>query len=244
IFVRELAARRRVILMDNRGMGAAKAPDGPISIGQMAQDAIGLLETLGIAKADVLGWSMGGIIAQEMARARPDLVATLTLCATMAESAQLMPRLDRMAGMSLGELQQAMFPKTWADAHPEVFARLPARTRPPDLDVIGRQYAALKQWRGSQRDLPNLRCPVLLLGGTEDWISPPDNLRSMARAIPGARLELLPEAGHWMMHQYPLHMARLVNAFLAQAAAAELPPAAWGLRPPDPPLAWASASMS
>ena len=239
VFVRQLAGDHRVILMDNRGMGTAKAPDGPISIGQMAQDAIGLLEALGIAKADVLGWSMGGIIAQEMALARPDLVGALALCGTMSDSSGLMPVLDRMAAMPPEELKRAMFPKAWAAANPKALSDLPGSARPPDPDVVARQYAALGQWRGTLRNLPDLRCPVLLLGGAEDWVSPPEKLQRMARAIPGARLELLIGAGHWMMHQYPQQMAQAVNEFLALSAAAQTA-GAWsgffgGLHPPRAP---------
>ncbi|MBU1042222.1 MAG: alpha/beta hydrolase [Proteobacteria bacterium] len=219
-FVRSLAANHRVILMDNRGMGVSKAPDGPLSINQMARDAIGLLDALGIARADVLGWSMGGCIAQEMALARPNLVASLILYSTMGDSTGILPVLDRMAAMTPAQLQQALFPKAWADAHPDVFARLPARTRPPDMNIIARQYAAIGQWRGALRDLPSLRCPVLLLGGLDDWVTPPERLRQLAQAIPGAQLEMLPQSGHWMMHQYPQQMAWLINAFLTRTALA------------------------
>ncbi len=215
-FVRALAAQRRVILLDNRGMGASKAPDGPISIEQMALDAAGLLDALGIVKADLLGWSMGGFIAQELALARPDLVGSLVLYATMADNSGIIPVLDRMASMPPADFLQAMFPSPWAAAHPEVFKRLPASTRPPDMGVITRQYAAIGQWRGTLRELPNLRCPVLLLGGLDDWVTPPGHLRKLAMAIPGAQVEMLPEAGHWMMHQYPRQMALLIHEFLAR----------------------------
>lgn len=215
-FVRALAAQRRVILLDNRGMGASKAPDGPMSIEQMARDAAGLLDALGIAKADLLGWSMGGFIAQELALARPDLVAALILYATMADNFGIIPVLDRMASMPPADFLQAMFPGHWAAAHPEVVTRLPARHWPPDMGVITRQYAAIGQWRGTLRELPTLRCPVLLLGGLDDWVTPPSHLQKLATTIPGAQVEMLPEAGHWMMHQYPRQMALLINDFLAR----------------------------
>lgn len=243
--VRSLAAHRRVILMDNRGMGVSKISDaalGDISINRMARDAIGLLDALGIAKADVLGWSMGGCIAQEMALARPDLVASLILCSTFADSTGILPVLDRMAAMSPEQLRQAMFPKAWADAHPDVFSRLPARTRPPEMSVIARQYAAIGQWRGTLRDLPGLRCPVLVLGGQDDWITPPARSKQLAQAIPGAQLEVLPLAGHWMMHQFPQQMAWLVNSFLSRTAFAGSPgPVGMQWRPP---CSWSASPLS
>lgn len=213
-FVRELSARRRVILLDNRGMGPSPTPGAVFGISDMARDAALLLDGLGINQADVLGWSMGGMVAQELALQRPELVRTLTLYATVPDNAELMPVLDRMAAMPMPELLRGMFPATWAAAHPDALSRLPARPRPADMDVIARQYAAMKQWTGTLGRLPGLRLPVLLLAGGQDWVCPPAQSRRIADAIPGARLELLPQGGHWMMHQYPSELARLVDGFI------------------------------
>lgn len=213
-FVRELSARRRVVLMDNRGMGPSRAPDGAFGVRDLARDAALLLDGLGIAQADVLGWSMGGMVAQELALERPDLVRTLTLYATVADNADLMPVLDRMAAMPLPELLASMFPKGWATAHPDALSRLPARPRPPDMDVIARQYAAMKGWNGAGDRLSALRMPVLLVAGGQDWVCPAGESRRMAAVIPDARLEVLHQGGHWLMHQQPQELARLVDDFL------------------------------
>ncbi|MGE4263461.1 MAG: alpha/beta fold hydrolase [Desulfovibrio sp.] len=213
-FVRALSAHRRVVLMDNRGMGPSPASDAAFGISDMARDAASLLEGLGINRADVLGWSMGGIIAQELALQRPELVRTLTLYATVADNAELMPVLDRMAAMPLPELLQNIFPAAWAAAHPDALSRLPARPRPADMDVIARQYAALKHWQPTLDRLPALRLPVLVLAGGQDWVCPPEQSRRIAAEIPGARLAVLPQGGHWMMHQFPVEMARLVDDFI------------------------------
>lgn len=213
-FVRALSAHRRVILMDNRGMGPSPASGAAFGISDMASDAALLLEGLGIDRADVLGWSMGGIIAQELALQRPELVRTLTLYATVADNAELMPVLDRMASMPLPELLQNIFPAAWAAAHPDALSRLPARPRPPDVDVIARQYAALKRWQPTLDRLPALRMPVLVLAGGQDWVCPPEQSRRMAAEIPGARLGVLPQGGHWMMHQFPAEMAQHVGDFI------------------------------
>ncbi len=215
IFVDRLAARSRVILMDNRGMGSAKAPDGPMTISQMARDAAGLLAALGLAKADVLGWSMGGMIAQELALARPDLVGSLALYATVPDNQGLMPVLERMASMTPDQFHKALFPATWAAAHPDIFSRLPRPVRPPDPEVVARQYAAMAGWNGTLERLSGLAGPVLLLVGADDWVCPVQESARMAGTIPHARIQVLPQAGHWMMHQYPEEMARLVEEFLA-----------------------------
>jgi pimeloyl-ACP methyl ester carboxylesterase len=213
-FVRALSARRRVILMDNRGMGPSPAPGTAFSISDMARDAALLLDRLGINQAHVLGWSMGGMVAQELALQRPELVRTLTLYATVPDSAELMPVLDRMAAMPLPELLQNIFPAAWAAAHPDALSRLPARPRPADMDVIARQYAALKRWQGTLGRLPALRMPVLLLAGGQDWVCPPEQSRRIAAAVADARLMVLPQGGHWMMHQFPAEMTRLVDGFI------------------------------
>ncbi len=213
-FVRALSTRRRVILMDNRGMGPSPASGAAFGISDMARDSALLLEGLGIDQADVLGWSMGGIIAQELALQRPELVRTLTLYATVADNAELMPVLDRMAAMPLPELLQNIFPAAWAAAHPDALSRLPGRPRPADMDVIARQYTALKHWQPTLDRLPALRMPVLVLAGGQDWVCPPEQSHRIVAKITGARLVVLPQGGHWMMHQFPVEMAQLVDDFI------------------------------
>jgi len=219
-FVRLLAAHRRVLLLDNRGMGPDPAPAGGFGIRDMARDAAALLDGLGVRRADVLGWSMGGMIAQELALARPDLTGALILYATAPDSAELMPVLDRMGAMSVSELLTAMFPPTWSREHPDAAARLPRQPRRPDLGVITRQYAAMRDWDGDAERLSALRLPVLLLAGAADWVCPPDRSRRMAARIPGARMVEIPAGGHWMMHQFPAELARQVEDFLNDADAA------------------------
>ncbi len=216
--VQELAAHRRVILLDNRGMGPSPAPAAPFTIADMARDAAALLDALGIERADVLGWSMGGMTAQELALARPELVASLVLYATAPDSAELMPVLDRMAALPPPQLQAAMFPPAWAKAHPQALATLPARLRAPDMSIISRQYAAMRAWGGTQGRLARLAMPVLLLAGGQDWVCPAEQSRRMAEAIPGARLVVLPQGGHWLMHQQPEELARQVEDFLCTGA--------------------------
>lgn len=214
--VRALSARRRVLVMDNRGMGPSAAPAEAFALRDMARDASALLDALGIARADVLGWSMGGMTAQELALSRPQLVRSLTLLATVADNSALMPVLDRMAALPPAELLKAMFPPEWAAAHPDAPARLPARPRPPRMDVIARQYAAIRDWGGTWDRLPRLRLPVLLLAGGQDWVCSAEQSRQMAQAIPGARVVVLPQGGHWMMHQEPEALAKMVEDFIAK----------------------------
>lgn len=229
-FVQALAEHRRVLLLDNRGMGrgmgqgmgpggqpSGEAGEAPGIVG-MARDAAALLDHLGIRRADVLGWSMGGMTAQELALARPDLVASLTLYASAPDTLALMPVLDRMAAMSGPELRAAIFPPAWAAAHPGAVERLPKHPRPPDMGVIARQYTAMRHWSGGVERLSGLRMPVLVLAGEVDWVCPAEQSRRMAARMPGSELVVLPGGGHWMMHQFPAELARLFNTFLDKIA--------------------------
>lgn len=214
-FVRGLNAGRRVILMENRGMGAAAGLPGrePVDLPTMAADAVRLLDALDVARADVLGWSMGGGIALELALACPERVGALALYAPPLSGAAVRPALDRMFALSAQELKAALFPPDWAAAHPEVWSALP-RPAPLPEGMAARQYAALTDWPGAYARLPGLRVPALFLAGGVDWVCPPQDVRLQAEAAPGARFELLPQGGHWMMHQAPARLSQLVDAFL------------------------------
>lgn len=214
-FLRGLNAGRRVVVMENRGMGAAAGlpQNARVDLPVMARDAARLLDHLGIAKADVLGWSMGGGVALELALARPERVGALALYAPPLSGAAVKPVLDRMFAMSPQELKNALFPAEWAAAHPEVWAGLPRPAPLPD-GMAARQYAALCAWPGVAERLPGLRLPALFLAGGADWVCPAEDVRVQAAAAPGACVELVPQGGHWMMHQEPHTLARLVAGFL------------------------------
>jgi pimeloyl-ACP methyl ester carboxylesterase len=222
-FIAELARQRQVILMDNRGMGASRlGDDDPFSIADMARDAALLLDALGFGRADVLGWSMGGMVAQELALSRPDKVCSLVLVASTPVTGPLEPTLERLNRMSPAELRGAMFPADWISNHPGIYQRITKRPRPPDMDVVGRQYQAMLAWTGTVDRLGSLRVPVLLLAGSEDWVCPPELSRRMFESLPeagaaGGGLTVIDLGSHWMMHQFPEKLAGEINAFLSNS---------------------------
>ncbi|NDY57932.1 alpha/beta hydrolase [Desulfovibrio sulfodismutans] len=224
-FVRGLAAGHTVILMDNRGMGPSALPPGAeISIGRMADDAATVLEALGLGRADVLGWSMGGMIALELALARPEAVCSLALMSSVADMGLLLPALNRMGTMGGEEIRGAMFPADWLAAHPGVWARVVPRPRPPDMAVIQGQEAAMRRWPGAMGRLLELRGPVLLLAGGADWVCPPEAQQAMYDRLDGRTaaptvLAMVGQGSHWMMHQFPDMLAGMVNGFLAAGRA-------------------------
>lgn len=221
-FIRELAAARQVILMDNRGMGPSPLGEGAeISIRRMALDAEAVLDGLGIDRVDVLGWSMGGMIAQELTMARPQRVRSLVLVASAADIGPLLPALDRMKAMSGEEIWQAMFPAGWIARHPEALKRVEPRPRPPDARMIQGQEAAMRQWEGTTDRLADLRAPVLIVTGGRDWVCPPEAGRAMyerleVRTDAPVVLQIVGQGGHWMMHQFPEMLAGMVHGFLGR----------------------------
>lgn len=221
-FIRELAASRRVMLMDNRGMGPSPLGEGrEISLRRMARDAVAVLDALGVDRADVLGWSMGGMIAQELALARPQRVRSLVLVASAADIGPLLPALDRMQAMSGEEIWQAMFPVGWIARHPEALKRVEPRPRPPDARVIQGQEAAMRRWEGTTDRLAELGAPVLIVAGERDWVCPPEAGRAMyerleARTDAPVILQIVGQGGHWMMHQFPEMLAGMVDGFLGR----------------------------
>lgn len=220
-FVDELARSRRVILLDNVGMGPSRAPAGTaVSMRRMAEDAVAVLDALGIGRCDVLGWSMGGMIAQELALAHPQRVRSLVLLSSASEVAGLKPGLDRINAMDEASIRQAMFPPDWLGKHPEAAGRVAARPRPPDMAVIQGQLQALVHWEGAVDRLDRLQAPVMLLVGDDDWLCPPQASRDMharlsTRAGNPSVLVEFGQGSHWLMHQYPAVLAGLVGGHLA-----------------------------
>ena len=213
-----LAAGRTVVLMDNRGMGFSTTDDAPLTMTRMAEDAAAILDALGMERADVMGWSMGTAVAQELALARPGLVRSLVLYGPTCHPGPVMPVLDEFAGLTPEQFVARLFPEPWAQAHPDIFSRLPAPARPADPAMIGRQYLAIKQWSGAVDRLPGLDVPTLLVVGEADDVTPPSQARRMDALLPHSRLAVLPGGGHWAMYQFPAEMARLALDFLDRPA--------------------------
>lgn len=220
-FVKDLAATRRVILLDNIGMGPSAVHSGTvISIQRMANDAVAVLDALGINRCDILGWSMGGMIAQEVALMRPDKVRSLVLLSSTSDVSYLKPGLKRISSMNSEAIRSAMFQPDWLKAHPESSARVVARPRSPDMAVIQGQLKALLDWKGTADRLSEMRTPALILVGNDDWLCPPEASRTIHAQLSSHpdKPSVLVEFGmgsHWMMHQYPKSLAGIVNAYLS-----------------------------
>lgn len=218
-----LARRFRVVTPDNRGFGESEISPGPYTTAQLAEDALGVLDALEIERADVLGISLGGMIAQELVLAAPDRVDKLVLCSTTAGGPQSVPMPEKTLAL-MGKLdldpQEAtrLFVENALSASPpdglvdEIVAYRTAN--PPDGAGWYAQASA-----GAAHDalarLGDIRVPTLVIHGTADNVVDAGNAPLIADAIPGARLELLEGVGHLLPWERPDEFAALVEEFLA-----------------------------
>jgi pimeloyl-ACP methyl ester carboxylesterase len=203
-----LAARYRVIAFDNRGAGQTDQPDVPYTIATMAGDTVGLMDALGIDAAHVLGLSMGGMIAQEIALRHPARVRSLQLHATLARPdaylralvaawrpgrAQL-PREATVRSSMLWLLAARTYEERPDFVEALVQASL-ANPHPQSLTGYLRQGDAILGHDTLDR-LGQIRGPVLVSVADEDSLVPPRFSRELAARIPGATLRVVPGAGH------------------------------------------------
>lgn len=222
-FLEGLERDFEVIVYDHRGVGASSRLEGEVTIVEMAEDALGLLDALSIGSAHILGISMGGMVAQELALAHPERVRTLTLGCTYCGgggSARTVPdvfRRVREARMS-GDRERAVR-AAWegnvspalvddADAYAEYVAI--AYRRAVAVPVIVAQLTAIAGHDTSAR-LSELAMPTLVIHGTADQILPVQNGRLVASLIPGSRLEIFEGVGHLFFWERPDRSAELVR---------------------------------
>jgi pimeloyl-ACP methyl ester carboxylesterase len=226
------SARYRVISFDNRGAGQSSVPDQPYTTRLMADDAIGLLDALGIERAHVLGVSMGGMIAQEVALQHPGRVRSLQLHCTYA-------RPDAYI-RALVDVWRAIRAKSTAEEwlrtvalwlfSPVTFSRRPefvealiqtglANPHPFSLTGFLRQGEAVRDHDALDR-LPALACPTLVSVADHDILVPPRFSREMAAALPKAELRVVEDAAHAYFWERADVFNDMCLDFLARHAAA------------------------
>jgi pimeloyl-ACP methyl ester carboxylesterase len=220
-----------VIAYDHRGVGASSRLDGPVTIRQMAEDAAGLLAELRLDSAHVLGISMGGMIAQELALAHGDRIRTLTLGCTYCGGphGELTPApvAQRLGEAILSGERERAIRVGWEvnvsaemAADEQAFARFReiAERRSVAVAVVMEQIKACAAHDTYERlgDLAAL--PTLVIHGTADQMLPVQNGRLIASRIPGSRLEILDEIGHLFFWEQPERSAELVREHAAVLA--------------------------
>jgi 3-oxoadipate enol-lactonase len=223
---RRLQRRFRVVLVDNRGSGRSEAPADSFTVTDMARDVTRVLDAARIRRGHVVGASLGGMVAQELAVNHPERVDRLVLACTTpgwpfaypmpASSAQLMAS---TRGLSPAEalrrhVENALSPRT-VQQRPELVERLVRhqQSRPSDpvawraLAAVGARYAgSLRQTR--------IGAPTLVLHGSADTVVDPRNGELLAARIPNARLVKLPDLGHLFFWEDPEGFVAAVTSFL------------------------------
>lgn len=222
----EFAVRFRVLTFDQRGSGLSEKPDVDYSIPLLADDTAALMEQVGFSAAHVLGVSMGGTIAQELALRHPRKVLSLVLGCTTAGG----PKAIRIGGSSFAAaystrpmsaeergrlLAEAAFTKGYLARHPEVIAAMieGRRRRPLDPAALGHRLNAISGHDAYDR-LPQIKCPSLVITGKNDALVPWENSRILAERIPEAKLVLLEPAGHCFWLEQPGQSREAILAFL------------------------------
>jgi pimeloyl-ACP methyl ester carboxylesterase len=236
--VPDFAARYRTIIFDNRGVGRSSKPAGPYTIHEMADDAVGLLDVLGIRRTHVVGVSMGGMIAQELALRHPERVRGLVLACTYPEPDADVERQRQFAltqfggSMSAGgemkidlaaldpmmffqHLLPTVFNQEFIDR--EIAKLLPLFTGALEygfsLEAIFGQVGAVMGHKATDR-LHTIKAPTLVITGDADRLIPAANSDVLAKHIPGAKLVKVPGGSHGFNFETPDVFNRAVLDFL------------------------------
>lgn len=218
-----LAEHYLTLACDNRGVGRSDVPPGPYSIPLMASDAAAVLDAAQVESAHVLGVSMGGMIGQEFALQYPKRVRSLILGCTAAggpTAVRAEPEATRMlkerSAMSPEQATEAAIPFIYDSATPrerideDVAIRRPWIPRP---EAYTAQLQGILAWEGYSR-LSAIHSPTLVIHGESDRLVPAGNARLIAERIPGAKLVMIPHAGHLFLTDQTEAAQRAILTFL------------------------------
>jgi pimeloyl-ACP methyl ester carboxylesterase len=229
-----LASGRRVVAFDNTGVGGSsgKTPD---TVGQMARDAIAFIAALGLGQADILGFSIGGFVAQEIALIRPSIVRRLIVASSAPQGAA------GMHGWAAEVIGAVGTPQTSPEGFAGVFFTRSPASRQAGQESLRRMYArtedrdtpATWQTREAQYDavctwgipdhallqrLSTLEMPVFVASGDSDPMILPHYSHLLAGLIPQARVKIYPDSAHGFLFQHHAEFARDVDEFLREPA--------------------------
>lgn len=231
-----LASGREVIPVDNAGVGLSSGTV-PRTITGMARDVIAFTDSLGLSRIDLLGFSIGGMVAQELTLLTPQLVRRLVLAGTGPQSGYLMhgwasdvQALATVANSKPEDQLELFFEITPTSQQKgreflqRCAARHEDRDNPADLQVRDAQFDAITEWGAPDPSrlarLAGITQPVLIASGDNDIMIPTQNAWLMAKHLPNARVRIYPDSGHGFLFQWPEQFAALVHSFLSGAGEA------------------------
>ena len=225
-----IAAKHYVIAFDNRGIGASSGSPAN-SIEQMADDAVTFIQAMGLKQVDLLGFSMGGMVAQEIVLKEPELVRKMVIAGTGPAGAEGISSVawvtfyDMLRGLLTGQeaKQFLFFTRTpgGIEAGKAFLERLKERTENRDTEIsvsaFLTQLRALYTWGQKEpADLSVVKQPVLVVNGDADRMVPTANTRDLARRLPNSTLIIYPDAGHGGIFQFYADFVPSALAFLAR----------------------------
>jgi pimeloyl-ACP methyl ester carboxylesterase len=230
------ATEREVILFNNAGVSSSSG-EVPTSVEQMGANAVSFIKAMGLPQVDVLGFSIGGFVAQEITLQAPELVRRLVLVGTGPRGgegmATLTPEAQEIFGTTYDEPDHLWLRVHFTRSEKSQAAgreflkrfRLRAENRDPEVNekVAPAQIEAIGKW-GAPREKPfeylkSIRQPVLVVNGCEDVIIYPVNSFILQQHLPNAQLILYPDANHGSQYQYPKRFVRHVSLFLSEKEA-------------------------
>ncbi|GGH16742.1 alpha/beta hydrolase [Silvibacterium dinghuense] len=226
-----LASRHRVIATDYRGIGASGGK-APVTIDEMASDTVALIRALGFEKVDLLGFSLGGFVAQDIVLKAPGLVRKLILTGTGPAGGEGIERVGAVswprmikALLTLRDPKSYLFFTSSANGRraAKVFLkrlkeRKAGRDKGPTPNAFLRQLKAIKAWgRQQPQNLERIAIPVLIANGDHDVMVPTANSIDMARRIPGSQLVIYEDAGHGGIFQYHADFVPKALTFLGKS---------------------------
>nr|WP_263314585.1 alpha/beta hydrolase [Mammaliicoccus sp. Marseille-Q6498] len=230
LMLENIAKERPVILFDNVGVGYTNG-ETPVSVEEMAEDTFKFINSLGYEQVDILGFSIGGMVAQSLAIHHPDLVRKLILSGTGPAGgiAPTHPKMEEMMYKSEGSQEDAIetflflfYPETekGRELGKQSLSRIfSQKTKDSTLQVRDAQLAALAKWLNEdfnsyKEQLGQISIPTLVINGDDDIMVPIKNSFMLSEHISDAQLIIYPNAGHGHLFQHPLRFASHVNTFL------------------------------
>ena len=221
-----MAQNFKTIVFDNRGVGRTDKPKINYSIKMFADDTIGLMDALNIDKAYILGLSMGGFIAQEIALNYPERVEKLILCGTHCGGSKALAPSNEAMGFLLSPPKEPMkfvnafipflFTKTFIESDPDFIESYKQRMLEIPFNI--RLYRRQLQASGfnAARRLKKINIPTLILQGKEDILIPPGNAEILEKGIPHARKVMLDNIAHFLFQPDTEKVTNLISEFLTE----------------------------
>ncbi len=234
-WMQALASRHTVVTVDVRGGGRSRFAQKPFTIRDLAEDVVAVLDEVGLSTAVVLGLSMGGMVAQELALVAPERVRGLVLVGTRPPVPRFVPpplrsNLRLLLPAGRGRSLEDYFRDLWAaaaapgfaGAHPDRLDELARQSaeRPTPRAMLVHQMRAMSAWAHAER-LTRISVPTAVVHGALDSFAPVANGRVLAELIPGASYDEVPDVGHLI----PLEAPDRLDAAIARVSATTEPAA-------------------